>query len=67
VGILLQGLCTLVAIAMVHSDNRIACAITLTLFVPRRRLQLMSDYLFVLAVSNVCFIVFNFLNLNAGC
>ena len=32
VGILLQGLCTLVAIAMVHSDNRIACAITLTLF-----------------------------------
>ena len=52
---------------MVHSDNRIACAITLTLFVPRRRLQLMSDYLFVLAVSNVCFIVFNFLNLNAGC
>ena len=32
VGILLQGLCTLVAIAMVHSDNRLACAITLTLF-----------------------------------
>lgn len=32
VGILLQGLCTLIAIAMVHSDNRIACAITLTLF-----------------------------------
>ena len=31
-GILLQGLCTLIAIAMVHSDNRIACAITLTLF-----------------------------------
>jgi hypothetical protein len=31
-GILLQGLCTLVAIAMVHSDNRLACAITLTLF-----------------------------------
>jgi hypothetical protein len=26
-GILLQGLCTLVAIAMVHSDNRLACAI----------------------------------------
>jgi hypothetical protein len=26
----------------------------------------MSDYLFVLAVSNVCYIVFNFLNLNAG-
>ena len=26
----------------------------------------MSDYLFVLAVSNVCYIIFNFLNLNAG-
>ena len=32
VGILLQGLCTLVAIAMVHSDNRLARAIALTLF-----------------------------------
>jgi hypothetical protein len=32
IGILLQGLCVLVAIAMVHSDNRFACAITLTLF-----------------------------------
>jgi hypothetical protein len=31
-GILLQGLCTLIAIAMVHSDNRLTCAITLTLF-----------------------------------
>ena len=31
-GILLQGLCTLVAIAMVHSDNKLTCAITLTLF-----------------------------------
>ena len=30
--ILLQGLCTLVAIAMVHSDNRPACGIVLTLF-----------------------------------
>jgi hypothetical protein len=30
--ILLQGLCTLVAIAMVHSDNRLSCAMTLTLF-----------------------------------
>ena len=30
--ILLQGLCTLVAIAIVHSDNRRACAITLMLF-----------------------------------
>jgi hypothetical protein len=32
VAILLQALCTLVAIAMVHSDNRLACAISLTLF-----------------------------------
>ena len=32
VGILLQGLCVLVAIAMVHSDNRLACTISLTLF-----------------------------------
>ena len=31
-GILLMGLFTLVAIAMVHSDNRLACAIALTLF-----------------------------------
>ena len=31
-GIILQGLCTLVAIAMVHSDNRLACAIAMTLF-----------------------------------
>jgi len=31
-GILLQGLCTLVAIAMVHSDNRLAAAIAMTLF-----------------------------------
>jgi amino acid transporter len=29
-------------------------------------LLLMSDYIFVLAVSNVCYLVFNFLNLNAG-
>jgi amino acid transporter len=29
-------------------------------------LLLMSDYLFVLAVSNVNYIIFNFLNLNAG-
>jgi Protein of unknown function (DUF4239) len=32
VAILFQALCVLVAIAMVHSDNRRACAITLTLF-----------------------------------
>ena len=31
-GILLQGLCTLIAIAMVHSDNRLTSAIALTLF-----------------------------------
>ena len=29
-------------------------------------LLMMSDYVFVLAVSNVCYLVFNFLNLNAG-
>jgi amino acid transporter len=29
-------------------------------------LLLMSDYIFVLAVSNVCYLVFNFFNLNAG-
>ena len=29
-------------------------------------LLMMSDYLFVLAVSNVCYLVFNFLNLNSG-
>ena len=32
VGILLQGLCTLIAIAMVHSDTRLTCAITSALF-----------------------------------
>lgn len=31
-GILLQGLCTLIAIAMVHSDNRLTSTIALTLF-----------------------------------
>ncbi len=31
-GLLLQALCTLVAIAMVHSDNRTTCAIALALF-----------------------------------
>ena len=30
--IILQALCTLIAIAMVHSDNRLSCAIALTLF-----------------------------------
>jgi amino acid transporter len=29
-------------------------------------LLLLSDYVFVLAVSNCCYIIFNFLNLNAG-
>ena len=32
VGLLLQALCTLIAISFVHSDNRITCAIALTLF-----------------------------------
>ena len=31
-GVVLQALCTLIAIAMVHSDNRLACGIALTLF-----------------------------------
>jgi hypothetical protein len=31
-GLMLQGLCALVAIAMVHSDNRLACGIAMTLF-----------------------------------
>jgi hypothetical protein len=30
--ILLEALCALIAIAMVHSDNRLTCAIALTLF-----------------------------------
>lgn len=29
-------------------------------------LLMMSDYVFVLAISNVCYIIFNFLNLNAA-
>ena len=29
-------------------------------------LLMMSDYLFILAVSNCCYLIFNFLNLNAG-
>jgi uncharacterized membrane protein YeiB len=31
-GIILQAICTLIAIAMVHSDNKLACAIALGLF-----------------------------------
>jgi hypothetical protein len=31
-GLLLQALCTSIAIAMVHSDNRLTCGIALTLF-----------------------------------
>ena len=31
-GLLLQALCTLIAISLVHSDNRTTCAIALTLF-----------------------------------
>ena len=30
--ILLQGLCALIAIAMVHSDNRLACAVAVAIF-----------------------------------
>jgi hypothetical protein len=30
--ILLQGLCTLIAIAMVHSDNKLTCAIAVAMF-----------------------------------
>ena len=30
--LLLQGLCAPIAIAMVHSDNRLTCAIALTIF-----------------------------------
>jgi multisubunit Na+/H+ antiporter MnhC subunit len=32
IGLLLQGLCALIAIAMVHSDNRTTCAIALAMF-----------------------------------
>jgi Protein of unknown function (DUF4239) len=31
-GLLLQALCALIAIAMVHSDNRLTCGVALTLF-----------------------------------
>ena len=31
-GLLLQGLCALISVALVHSDNRLTCAIALTLF-----------------------------------
>ena len=40
-GILLMGLCTLVAIAMVHSDNRFSCAIAMTLFATGMALSLL--------------------------
>jgi hypothetical protein len=40
-GLLLQGLCTLIAIAMVHSDNRLTCGITLTLFATGMALSLL--------------------------
>ena len=36
-----MGLCTLVAIAMVHSDNRLACAIAMTLFATGMALSLL--------------------------
>ena len=40
-GILLQGICTLIAIAMVHSDNRLTCAIAMTLFASGMALSLL--------------------------
>ena len=40
-GILLQGICTLIAIAMVRSDNRLACAIAMTLFATGMALSLL--------------------------
>ena len=40
-GILLMGLCTLVAIAMVHSDNQFSCAIAMTLFATGMALSLL--------------------------
>ena len=40
-GILLMGLFTLVAIAMVHSDNRLTCAIAMTLFASGMALSLL--------------------------
>ena len=43
--ILFQALCTLVAIAMVHADNRRACAITLTLFATRVALSVLLSLL----------------------
>ena len=45
-GILLQGICTLIAIAMVRSDNRLACAIAMTLFATGMALSLLliGDY-----------------------
>jgi multisubunit Na+/H+ antiporter MnhC subunit len=32
IGLLVPGLCALIAVAMVHSDNRTTCAIALVLF-----------------------------------
>jgi hypothetical protein len=40
-GILLMGLFTLVAIAMIHSDNRLTCAIAVTLFASGMALSLL--------------------------
>jgi Protein of unknown function (DUF4239) len=40
-GLLLQGLCTLIAIAMVHSDNRLAAAIAVSLFATGMALSLL--------------------------
>ena len=42
-GLLLQALCALIAIAMVHSDNRITCRIALVLFAPGIRTFGLAD------------------------
>src|SRR5262245_34480934 len=42
--ILLQGLCTLIAIAMVHSDNRLTCAIALAIFATGISVLLIAAY-----------------------
>jgi multisubunit Na+/H+ antiporter MnhC subunit len=38
---MLQALCTLIAISMVHSDNRLTCAMALTIFATGIALSLM--------------------------
>ena len=45
VGILLQGLCILVAVAIVYSDNRLTCAITLSLFATGIALSVLGGHI----------------------